>query len=60
MTEEKNKDPEAKPAPRVTVDYRPGRWGRVFHLFDRDGNEIILDQAEALKLARSIIKVAKR
>ena len=44
---------------RITVDYRPGKWGKVFHIFDLDGNEIALQQKEAVKLARSIIKIAK-
>jgi len=48
----------AIPETRITVDYRPGRWGRVFHLFDLDGREIALHQKDALKLARSILKIA--
>lgn len=44
---------------RITVDYRPGRWGRVFHLFDKDNREIALQQKEAVKMARAILKIVK-
>ena len=44
---------------KIQVDYRPGRWGKVFHIFDLDGREIALHQKEAVKLARSILKIAK-
>ena len=43
---------------RITVDFRPGRWGKVFHLFDLDGREITLQQKDAVKLARNILKIA--
>ena len=45
--------------PRITVDYRPGRWGKVFHIFDLDNREIALHQKDAVKLAKSILKIAK-
>jgi hypothetical protein len=38
------------------VSYNPGRWGKIFHLFDTDGREIVLQQKEALKMARLILK----
>jgi len=44
--------------PRITVDYTPGRWGKVFHLFDTQGREIELHQKEATQMARNIIKIA--
>jgi hypothetical protein len=44
---------------RVTVDYSPGRWGQVFHIFDLDGKEISLHQKEATQLARTILTIAK-
>ncbi len=53
------KSQEMVPEPRITVDYRPGRWGKVFHMFDLDGREICLNHKEAVKLARSILKIAK-
>lgn len=37
--------------PKITVDYRPGRWGKIFHLVDLDGREITLHQKDAVKLA---------
>jgi len=43
---------------RIQVDYRPGRWGKVFHIFDLDGREIALQQKDAVKLARNILKIA--
>ncbi len=45
--------------PRLSVDIGKGRWSRVFHLFDTDNREIILDQKGAVYLAKSIIKVAE-
>ena len=54
MTTE-NKPPEIK----ILLEIRPGRWGKVFHIFDLDGREIALHQKEAVKLARSILKIAK-
>ena len=42
MTTETGAKTEAVPEPRVTVDYRPGRWGKVFHIFDLDNREIAL------------------
>ena len=57
MTTETNTD--TKPEPKITVDYRPGRWGKVFHLFDCDGREIALQQKDAVSLAKNILKIAK-
>jgi len=50
---------ETVPEPRITVDYRPGRWGKVFHIFDIDNREIALEQKDAVKVARNILKIAK-
>ena len=50
-----NKPPEVK----ILLEINPGRWGKVFHIFDLDGREIALHQKEAVKLARSILKIAK-
>ena len=50
---------EIVPEPRITVDHRPGRWGKVFHIFDLDNREIVLHQSDAVKLARNILKIAK-
>lgn len=47
------------PEVKITVDYRPGRWGKTFHLFDLDGREISLHQKDAVKLAQNILKIAK-
>jgi hypothetical protein len=41
------------------VEHRPGRWGKVFHIFDRDNRDIALHQKDAVKLAKSILKIAK-
>ncbi len=50
---------ETIPGPKITVDYRPGRWGKVFHIFDLDNREIALQQKDAVKVARNILKIAK-
>ncbi len=60
MTTETQERQSGIPAPRIVVEYRPGRWGRVFHLFDLDGREIALQEKDALKLARNILKVKRR
>jgi hypothetical protein len=44
--------------PRITVDYKPGRWGNMYHLFDLEGREIILVHKDATKLARNILRIA--
>ena len=49
---------EPTPEIKITVDYRPGRWGKVFHIFDLDNREIALHQKDAVKLARNILKIA--
>ena len=58
MTTE-NKPPEV----RILVDYSPrdkhGRWGKIFHIFDTEGGEVKLNQKEALKMAKAILKIAK-
>jgi hypothetical protein len=46
--------------PKLMVSYNPGRWGKIFHLFDTDGREIALHQKDALKMARQILKESKR
>lgn len=50
---------EPKLEPRITVEFHPGRWGKVFHLFDLDGRELALGQKDAVKMARAILKIAK-
>lgn len=47
------------PEVRIQVDYRPGRWGKVFHIFDLDNREIVLHQKDAVGMAKSILKIAK-
>ncbi len=47
------------PKVKIVVDYRPGRWGRVFHIFDLDNREIVLHQKDAVSIARNILKIAK-
>ncbi len=47
------------PGIKIQVDYRPGRWGRTFHIFDLDGREIALHQKDAVKMARAILKITK-
>ncbi|MFH0769623.1 MAG: hypothetical protein V1932_08725 [Chloroflexota bacterium] len=59
MTTEPKSQAEMAPEPRITVDYKPGRWGKVFHMFDLDGREICLNHKEAVRLARGILKIAK-
>ena len=49
---------EPTPAIKITVEYRPGRWGRIFHIFDLDNREIALHQKDAVSLARNILKIA--
>lgn len=47
----------------IRVDYRPDDHGRleaVFHLADGEGKEIVLDGKRAVKLAKSILKIAAR
>jgi len=58
MTTETGLKTETVPEPRITVDYRPSRWGKVFHIFDLDNREIALHQKEAVKLAKAIMKIA--
>ncbi|HLA27145.1 MAG TPA: hypothetical protein VJZ49_04555 [Syntrophales bacterium] len=53
-----NEIPLKAEEPRISVDYTPGRWGRVFHLFDGENREIRLLQKDAVRLARNIIKIA--
>ena len=59
MNTETSTKTETVPEPRITVDYRPGRWGKVFHIFDIDNREIALEQKDAVKVARNILKIAK-
>ena len=59
MTTETEPKTEMTPEPKITVDYRPGRWGKVFHIFDLDNREIALHQKDAVKVARNILKIAK-
>jgi len=47
---------EVKQEPKITIEIRPGRWGKIFHLFDSNGREIAFQQKEALKMARLILK----
>ena len=49
---------EIPPEPKITVDYRPGRWAKVFHIFDLDGREIALHQKEAVAIAKKILNIA--
>lgn len=50
---------EPNPEIRITVEYHPGRWGKVFHVFGLDGREITLQHKDAVRLARTILKIAK-
>jgi hypothetical protein len=59
MTIETGPKTETVPEPRITVDYHPGRWGKVFHIFDLDNREIALHQKDAVKVTRNILKIAK-
>lgn len=58
MSEQADNKPLA-PEVRIQVDHRPGRWGKVFHIFDLDNREIVLHQKDAVKMARSILKITK-
>jgi hypothetical protein len=50
---------EAYLEPRIMIEYTPGHWGKVFHIFDLDNREISLHQKDAIKLAKNILKIAK-
>jgi hypothetical protein len=50
---------EKKECMRILIEVLPGRWGRVFHIFDNDGREIALQQKDAVLLARQILKEVK-
>lgn len=50
---------EARPEIKITVEYRPGRWGQVFHIFDLDGREIAINQKDAFRLARNILRIVR-
>jgi hypothetical protein len=52
-------DTDLAPQLKITVDFRPGRWGRLFHVFDLDNREIVLHQKDALRVAQQIIKIVK-
>ena len=46
----------------ITVEYKPdghGRLSKVFHLFDPEGREVKLSQKDAVKMAKSVMKIAK-
>ena len=53
-------DKEKIPEVRIQVDYRPGRWGKVFHIFDLDNREIVLHQKEATAMARKILSISQQ
>ena len=59
MTIDKVIEKPIAPEVKIQVDYRPGRWGKVFHIFDLDNREIALHQKDAMKMARAILKIAK-
>ena len=44
---------------RILLEIRPGRWGRTFHIFDLDKREIALQEKDAVRMARTILKIAK-
>jgi len=46
------------PKAMISVDHRPGHWGKVYHLWDKEGREIVHQEKDALKMARAIIKIA--
>ena len=48
------------PEVKIQVDFRPGRWGKTFHIFDLDNREIVLQQKDACSLAKKILAIAKR
>lgn len=57
MVEEKPVvESKTPPKSKISVDYRPGRWGKVYHIFDGEGKAITLSQEEAIQLAKSILK----
>lgn len=51
-----NIKPSLKREPRISKEIRPGRWGTIYHIIDAYGSEISLQQKDALKIARQIIK----
>jgi hypothetical protein len=54
-----NSETETATEPRIMVEHRPGRWGRIYHIFDLDNREIALHQKDAVKVAKNILKIAK-
>jgi len=42
--------------PKITIEIRPGRWGKIFHLFDGYGGEVRFPQKDAVKMAKQILK----
>ena len=48
------------PEVKIQVEFFPGRWGKVFHIFDLDNREIALHQKDACALARKILQIANR
>ena len=49
---------EKVPEVKILVEFRPRRQGgKLFHIIA--GNELILPQKDAVKMAKSILKIAK-
>jgi hypothetical protein len=48
--DEKEKQVDKK-TPRISVDWNPGRWGKVFHIFDPGNREIVLEEKDATYVA---------
>ena len=57
--DEKKENAQVKTTPRISVDWNPGRWGKVFHIFDPGGREIILEEKDAGYVAHAILKITK-
>ena len=52
--------PEPTNELKIVVDFKPGRWGNTYHIFDFDGREIALERKDAVRMARRILAIAKK
>lgn len=55
-------EPETKDKPlevKILLEIRPGRWGKVFHLSDREGGKVKLELRDAVKVAKTILRITK-
>ena len=43
----------------LSVRYLPGRWGRMFSVADGKGNVVELDEKDAVRMAKVILRASK-